>query len=171
MVVEESFFLGGTSNLSVSRAGFNSVSQTSSASSDAIDERTMPAPGGVIAGELAAALLFPAILGGEVSVIVMSSGMEFGASDTMVTPNITLSTLAEVTDDKRLDRGGHSDDEAVLLERLIYVWVVVVRNSWSNHVLKFVSVRNREITMDFSVVKVSWELEDEESKLVLTAEV
>ena len=130
----------------------------------------MPAPGGVIAGELAAALLFPATLGGEVSVIVMSSGMEFGASDTMV-PNLTLSTLAEVTDDQRLDRGGRSDDEAVLLERLIYVWVVVVRNSWSNHVLKFVSVRNREITMDFSVVKASWELEDEESKLVLTAEV
>jgi hypothetical protein len=80
----EDFFLGGTSNLSARRAGLNSVSQSSSAASGCIKKHGLPSPGGVIAGELAAAHLFPAILGGEVSIILISSKLTLFPSDAIM---------------------------------------------------------------------------------------
>ncbi|KAL3800151.1 hypothetical protein HJC23_001072 [Cyclotella cryptica] len=102
--------------------------------------------------------------------MVISSDIGFGASDTIVSPNLAVFTLAELTDCRGLDGEDNANGKVVLREREIYGWVVDGRNSYSNHVVKLKLVRNRKITMDFRVVKASRELEDEGSKLMCAAE-
>ena len=67
------FFFGGASNLSISRDGCILVSTSSLSTADRAGWRGGAVPGGVMAGELVAALLVPAIRGGEVPSMLTSS--------------------------------------------------------------------------------------------------